>query len=276
MISGKKQTLFIVLLVLIPFFGAWASQAGGQPVHASITRVSGTVEVRSGSGSWRAASPGQQLNAGDHISTGFNSRAVLQLDNGSVIVAEALTRLSLEQLAQRSDTTDTNIFLQIGSVRAEVRSSETQRNNFSIRSANSTASVRGTVLDVAVMGDGRSLQVQAWDGFADVRDLRSGRGTSVGGNASGGNGGAEPAAAPPNPAPPVLTGSTGMITSLASGLAGAGVQKGTRPPGPGRISIGGGRRPSPAGIPGLFDGILDGFLPAAGKAQVDIQLNWPD
>ncbi|MFP4561859.1 MAG: hypothetical protein ACLFRY_01000, partial [Spirochaetia bacterium] len=114
-----------------------------------IREATGKVEVRPPGSGWGSVSEDMQVPFGSMISTGFNSRAVLDLGRSTVEV-RPLTRMSITELARRQSNMTTELYLDVGRVRAEVRSGEGIRHDFTVRSTVSTASVRGTILE----GDG--------------------------------------------------------------------------------------------------------------------------
>jgi FecR-like protein len=136
----KKTTVVLLLLVAVlacPLFGA----------DAIVREVSGKVEYRVGSGVWRAAAVGQQLDINATISTGFGASTVIRIGdaaNGSVLEVSQLTRLTLEELVEREGTLSTNVFVPVGRVRATVSTAEGRSADFRVRGPLSTAAVRGT------------------------------------------------------------------------------------------------------------------------------------
>ena len=132
----NKLSIYIALLLLIGTAHLFA-------VDAVVRRVEGKVEVKPESGSWSAAEPGQRISRNTFISTGFNSKAVLEL-GGTTLEVRALTRMQLERIVETNESVDTDLFLEVGKVKAEVKSTEGLRNNFKLRSPVSTAAVRGT------------------------------------------------------------------------------------------------------------------------------------
>jgi hypothetical protein len=129
-------------LLIAGFLILGAAVAFGQ-TRATVESVSGSVEFRPPGGSWQAVQEGQQINRGTTLSTGFNSRARLRLANSVVDVAP-LTRMTLEELVETSDTVSTDLFVRVGRVRANVQTTEGIQNEFRLRSSTATASVRGT------------------------------------------------------------------------------------------------------------------------------------
>jgi hypothetical protein len=86
------------------------------------------------------------ISRGTTISTGFGSRALLDLGN-AVLNVQPLTRLRLEELIQKEGTVQTDLFLRVGKVKAEVKSVAGLQQDFKLRSPVSTAAVRGTEFD---------------------------------------------------------------------------------------------------------------------------------
>lgn len=134
----RRIAISLMLLVLVAGF-AVAQQA-------TFESVRGKVEVRVPGGTWQAAQSGQTVPVNSTVSTGFNSRAELSLGRSSLVV-EPLSRMTLAELAEREGTVSTDVRLQVGRARAEVRSAQGVRTNFRMRGPISTASVRGTQFD---------------------------------------------------------------------------------------------------------------------------------
>lgn len=111
--------------------------------QAVITELAGKVEIRFGTGTWQPARTGLSLPTGTYISTGFNSTAILDLA-GSILQVKPLTRMQIQELAEKEGTLSTGLFLRVGKVKAEVKSVEGLTQDFKLRSPVSTAAVRGT------------------------------------------------------------------------------------------------------------------------------------
>ena len=111
-------------------------------MEVKVIEVSGKVEVQNGD-KWVAVSKGQILSAGAVISTGFKSEAVLSFDE-TVIKVKALTRLTIEQLFEKNGDKASSVYLDTGSISADVKPAENKRVGFSVKTPAATASVRGT------------------------------------------------------------------------------------------------------------------------------------
>jgi len=103
---------------------------------------------------------GDTVNSGTMISTGFKSNATIRL-GASILSVKPLTRMTLTTLSEKEDVVDTEVYLDVGTVKAEVKSYNNKRNGFSVRSPVATASVRGTIFE---MGD----KVTVFEGAVEV------------------------------------------------------------------------------------------------------------
>jgi hypothetical protein len=90
------------------------------------------------------------------VSTGFKSTARIGLGN-SILTVRPLTRLTLEELAQRGNDEEAGLYLETGRIRAEVTPPSGGKTDFTVRSPSVTASVRGTVFEF----DTRQIQVES-------------------------------------------------------------------------------------------------------------------
>ncbi len=132
----KKTGMLLVILLAV------AGLAGAQ-TQARVRSFTGKVEALSAQQAWVPVQAGMSLAMGTTISTGFNSTAVLEL-GASVLLVKPLTRLRLNELVAREGTVKTDLFLQVGKIRAEVKSAEGLTQDFRVKSPVSTAAVRGT------------------------------------------------------------------------------------------------------------------------------------
>ena len=136
-----KKTLlgayFLVLLVLGSGIGAQV------PVVAQVTKITGKAQVQKGA-DWIPLSVGQTLTPGDTISTGFRSELLLQI-GPSVVTVKPLSRLTLQTLIQTGTELQTDLYLRVGKIDAQVNKSEVVTSQkFNAGSPVATASVRGT------------------------------------------------------------------------------------------------------------------------------------
>jgi len=86
------------------------------------------------------------VSKGTVISTGFKAEATLSLGDSLVVVSQ-LTRMRLDELIEKEGTVNTELYLDVGKVTAEVKTTAGKKNDFRLRSPVSTAAVRGTVIE---------------------------------------------------------------------------------------------------------------------------------
>lgn len=110
---------------------------------ALIKTVSGKVEYRSGNAAWSAVQAGMKLPLGATLSTGFDSRAVIEIGTTTISVAP-LTRMRIDQLSEKEGMATTGVSLRVGRVKADVKPVQGLQTDFIIKSPVTTASVRGT------------------------------------------------------------------------------------------------------------------------------------
>jgi hypothetical protein len=134
-----KKFLFVVITILI------AVNLGAQ-INAVFKEVSGKVEVNDPKKGWIPATVGMAVNKGIMISTGFKAKATVALGDTLVIVNQ-LTRMRLDELVEKEGTVNTELYLDVGKVTAEVKTTAGKKNDFRLRSPVSTAAVRGTIIE---------------------------------------------------------------------------------------------------------------------------------
>ncbi len=123
---------------------------GAAPLIAldgTIVTVTGKVESQDVNGAWKTLKAGDVIASGSMISTGFKSEATVKL-GASILTVKPLTRMTLTQLEEKQDTVNTELYLEVGTVKAEVNSLNNKKNGFTVKSPAATASVRGTVFQI--------------------------------------------------------------------------------------------------------------------------------
>lgn len=129
----KKIFLILVLSCLV--FSVFA-------LDGVVVDVIGKVEKQNGD-SWITLKKGDILVPGDVVSTGFKSEAILSIGESTVTV-RALTRLTIEQLYEKNKNHVSSVYLDTGSICADIKPVENKRVGFTVKTPAVTASVRGT------------------------------------------------------------------------------------------------------------------------------------
>ena len=132
----KKRTIFIAVSVFMCALGLSAEDA-------VVTAVRGKAEIKQ-NGGWVAAVPGTVIAAGGTVMTGFKSELTLKI-GASVIVVQPLTRLKIEEILQKNETLESNVYLDLGAVKTDVKPpAPSKKVEFKVKTPVATASVRGT------------------------------------------------------------------------------------------------------------------------------------
>ncbi len=138
-LNYKSLVLIAVLLVVsIPVFA----------LEGVVVSSTGKVEVQTATG-WAPLKIGDEIQSGRVISTGFRSQAIIQVA-GSSIVINQLSRLTLEQLTETNEAHESEVFIDLGSISADVQTSQNKRVGFVVNTPVATASVRGTAFDMGL------------------------------------------------------------------------------------------------------------------------------
>lgn len=130
----KKNALLLLV--------ATCSLCAATALDAQVKTVTGKVEVQK-DGSWVSVKEGDVLAKGAVVSTGFKSGAELQI-NDAIVSLGPLSRMTVQQLVEDSSIDETSLFMDAGSVKADINRTSGKRVNFKISSPVATASVRGT------------------------------------------------------------------------------------------------------------------------------------
>lgn len=136
----------IICMVLCLFTGICIFALSGQ-----VVALKGKIEVKTDGNAWTVPAKGDVLSKGTLISTGFKSELVLKVD-GTVIVVQPLTRLRLDEIVEKEDTVSSEVYLDIGSIKADVKPAQTKKVEFTVRTPVATASVRGTSGEIEADG----------------------------------------------------------------------------------------------------------------------------
>lgn len=131
---------------------------------AQVSAFSGKAEVLSG-GNWKPLAVGDTLKNGDMVQTGFKSSLTLKIKDSTVDVA-ALTRMTVEQLAENPVKDNVRLFVDAGGVSSSVKKSGANKLVFTVRTPVATASVRGT--EFSVQNNFDSVKVETTRGSVAV------------------------------------------------------------------------------------------------------------
>jgi ferric-dicitrate binding protein FerR (iron transport regulator) len=143
--TRNRGILFLLLLLLLLLLPCGAFAATGQVVYAE-----GDVSWRNGGGETRDAAIGDSVGAGDVITTGPQSLAVIDLTNGTTVKLKEKTTLAIDSIGE-----STSVKLTAGGVFTSIARKLTGR--FSVNTQTAVAGVRGTEFFMAY---GKTIDAQ--------------------------------------------------------------------------------------------------------------------
>lgn len=142
-----KLSFKFLPLLAFAVFAAFSASA----LEAKFVSIEGKVEILEG-GMWIPVEEGDIIQErGAVISTGFKSNAVVSV-KGTNFTLGPLTRITIENMVAMENKDSTQIYIDSGSLKANVSSSDGRKVGFKVRSAVATASVRGTEFKVTSSG----------------------------------------------------------------------------------------------------------------------------
>ena len=294
-------------LVLLAVF-ATALISAAYAIEATVVSTKGKAEVQDGA-TWKALANGDVLQKGAVIQTGFKSELVLKIKESTVTV-EPLSRLTIEQLSEKGSKDDTRVFLDTGSLKANVKKVENRRVGFTVKSPVATASVRGTELGAAIGYQSTNIEtysgsVAVWSSNHEGAEIEPdeeevappvGEEVAAGEDAAGedagardeARGGEEISAAPATTPETVSDGEAPRDAFLVSAGQTAGFAENAAPERPqtraatSSVSLGGGTRSAAAGeavamggaqgnTPAAVDPVMDKPIASTGRVIIDMQ-----
>lgn len=169
-----KKIVTILVLLAVAFYSF--------ALDGIVMEVLGKVEKQVDN-SWIALKKGDILVPGDIVSTGFKSEAVISIGE-SVITVKALTRMTIEQLYEKNKNHVSSVYLDVGSVSADVKPVTNKRVGFTVKTPAVTASVRGTAGIVYAYGKVEGIRGKWGLSAPQPKNINFDRGDVVGGSES--------------------------------------------------------------------------------------------
>jgi hypothetical protein len=187
--TNKKMSVITVLLFSILFISriAWAG-----PV---LQDFQGDAQIlKKGSAAWTPAEKGMALEAGDKVKTGEKGSATIEMDQGTITLAER-TEFGIKTYEIKGDEVKSVSELSLGKLKAKVAKLQ-GGSKFEIMTPTAVAAVRGTFFNLWVFlfeGDWFT-RLDVEDGTVNFKDEESGDNYDVGEgeHATAGGGGITP------------------------------------------------------------------------------------
>ncbi|MEW5945610.1 MAG: FecR domain-containing protein, partial [bacterium] len=139
------------------------------PVKASLTTITGDVQVQPPGGGWIPATEGMLVESGAMIKTGAKSSALLRWGAGNTLKLTAFTNFTVNNIDvdPRTKTVNSDMGLMIGKLKGRAEKLQNPSSSFEISTPTAVAGVRGTVFDMENAAD-NTTAVTTYTGSVDV------------------------------------------------------------------------------------------------------------
>ncbi len=140
--------------------------------YAVVYKISGDVEVsHDGGKNFVPARIGDILKKGDFISTGYDSRGSVDFGYGQLDVGK-MTQFRIDEFSDKENIKKTQLFLQVGSVQAKVKHTNSGRSDFSVVTPTANSSIRGSGMVVSYDDKSKKTEVLVTEDKAYVKGLK--------------------------------------------------------------------------------------------------------
>jgi hypothetical protein len=160
-------SLRVALTALLVFVSDASAQA--LAAVARVSSVAGSALLAGADGSALPLARGYLLNPGDRIDTRTGGRVVIDLSDGSMVVVQPGTLLSIKDF--RAAASVRELFeIAIGAVRVKIHHLTGKPNPYRMNSPTASIAVRGTEFDV-IVSDNAETKVAVFEGAVEVGSL---------------------------------------------------------------------------------------------------------
>jgi hypothetical protein len=169
--GGRRVLIVLVLLILLVGGGIFWLNSSAQAavsVSATLTVYQPTASLeRGGSGAFKTASSGAQVQAGDSVSTDTKGRASIQLPDGTLtrLASDSQITLDAAHFSKNGNLHDAKLTEKVGRTLTSVQHLVSGA-AFQVAGQAAVASVRGTKFEVYIKADG-TMTVKLFDGQLD-------------------------------------------------------------------------------------------------------------
>ncbi len=130
---------------------------------AAVVSKDNRVEFNGGGGGWRAASSGQELQVGDQLKTGEDSRATVRMADGSILQLDELTTIAIK--APRTANAGVTLSVPGG---AAFFANEGNSREIGVETPSANGAIRGTAFLLTVDRNGGQSEVSMIEGAFEL------------------------------------------------------------------------------------------------------------
>jgi len=170
---SKKMKSIVKWMPLLTLVVAVALMCPGHvtaiPVGATLSTVTGDVQVMMPGSSWQPGSANMLLPSGTMVKTGAKSSAVIKWSAENVMKLTPFTNFTIKDIDidPRTKTVSSNMDLFVGKVKAKAEKLRNPNSEFTITTPTAVAGVRGTVFDLENTAD-NTTNITTHEGAVDV------------------------------------------------------------------------------------------------------------
>lgn len=153
----------LAAIVTAGFLMLFSAQSAVGAGAATLTSKDNRVEVASGGGVWSAAAAGRELQIGDRLKTGEDSRATVRMSDGSVLQLDELTTIEIKA----PKVAGSGATLSVPGGAAFFSNSGSSR-EVQIETPSANGAIRGTAFLLTVNPNGGQSAVSMIEGLFDL------------------------------------------------------------------------------------------------------------
>jgi len=154
--SCKRKEFICFTLIVLIFFTATKAYCDEEEYSGTLTAITGSVKIyKYGEKNGVPAESNIPVEEGDKLKTGSKSKAEILLDDGSIIMMEELSEITIEsfRVDPKQEKVEVSLLLRIGQLFAGITKFKHRNSRVDIRTPTAVAGVRGTEFVVEVLED---------------------------------------------------------------------------------------------------------------------------
>ncbi len=164
----KYKKIYIAFIFLMSLVITFSISSKSVKASGKILKVDGKYAFIKYGKKWRRLKANYKIYNGSQIKTGSKTRIIIQFNDKSELRIAQKSKIKIEKaFVKTPENREISARLILGKLWAKVSKSKNKNKNFTIRTDNATAGVRGTSFSVTFKDD-KSSVVSLYTGIVDV------------------------------------------------------------------------------------------------------------
>ncbi len=164
----KYKKIYIAFIFLMSLVVTFSISSKGIKASGKILKVDGKYAFIKYGKKWKRLKPNYKIYNGSQIKTGSKTRIIIQFSDKSELRIAQKSKIKIEKaFVKTPENREISARLILGKLWAKVSKSKNKNKNFTIKTSNATAGVRGTSFSVS-FNDDKSSIVSLYTGIVDV------------------------------------------------------------------------------------------------------------